>query len=167
MKQEETEQGKHQSRTEGTGVTDPKSPIWKPGDVKPSPSGAPAHAKGAWAEHGYNEKDHEDVLRRVNRKPLGGDGKPTVTVDGHVITVVMPNGGIYRLTVGEREEVPVAPVVPKAAEKDLPKGASLPETITAKDIKKLEYSAPAEHLKGIPGEAERKGTANMSATDKR
>ena len=158
MKQEESELEKRHSQT----VNEPKSPIWKPGD-----GGKGQHDKGAWGEQGYNAEDHDDVLRRANRKPLGGDGKPTVTVDGHVITVTMPNHGIYRLTVGEREEVPAVPVAPKAAEKDLPKGASLPETITAKDIKKWEYSAPVEPPKGTPGEAERKGTAGMSATDKR
>jgi hypothetical protein len=70
---------------------------------------------------GYNGKEHDDVLRRVNRKPMTADGKQeTVTTAGNVITVTMPNRSQWKLTLVEK---------------------TVPQPVTVDDVKTWEYQA--------------------------
>lgn len=117
--------------------TDPRDTKHMPGDKHQA--GEPMKRAGFVAQ-GFKGDVHADVLRRVNREPKAADGKSnTVSTNGNVITVNMPNGSQYRLTLGERQ-VEKAPT--KDEQKELPKNALIPETVTPEDVKAWEYSPP-------------------------
>ena len=79
--------------------------------------------RSGWTTYGYNPNPCEDVLRRVNRQPIGADGKPTVQTVGNVVTITMPNTSQFRLTMNEK---------------------AVPKPVTAADVKKWEFlAAPA------------------------
>lgn len=88
----------------------------------PAPKAMEAQKPVSPPGQGYNGKEHDDVLRRVNRQPFTIDKKPTVVITDNVIAVAMPNRSAYRLTL-HRAPQPKAVIVPE-------------------DVKTWEYTAP-------------------------